>query len=93
MLVTRLYVSCNDRCTIGIGISGGILGFLSGRMSKESHGNQSDTTVTAKVADAIQCSVHLLLSDKVASIRLHCTHHGRVLIQARGPAQQCKAGI
>ncbi len=63
MHVTTLYVSFNDRCTIGIGISGGILGSLSGRMSKESHGDSSDTTVTAKVADAIQYSVHLLLSD------------------------------
>ena len=63
MHVTRLYVSCNDRCTIGIGISGGILGSLSGRTSKESHGNQSDTTVAAKVANAIQYSVHLLLSN------------------------------
>ncbi len=63
MHVPRLYVSCNDRRTIGIGISGGILGCLSGRTSKESHGNQSDTTVTAKVANAIQYSVHLLLSN------------------------------
>ncbi len=67
MHVTRLYVSCNDSRALGIGTSGGILGSLSGRMSKESHGSQSDT-FTAKVADTIQHSVHLLLSDKVASI-------------------------
>lgn len=35
-------MSYNNRCNLGIGTSGGILGFLSGRMSKESHGNQSD---------------------------------------------------
>jgi len=53
MHVIRLYVSCNDRCASGIGISGGILGSLSGRMSKESYGNQSDR-FTAKVADTSQ---------------------------------------
>ena len=67
MHVTRLCVSCNDSCTSGIGTSGGILGSLSGRMSKESHGNQSDT-LTAKGADTIHHSVHLLRNDKVASI-------------------------
>ena len=69
MHVTRLCVSSNDFCTSGIGTSGGILGSLSGRMSKESHGNQSDT-LTAKglilfTTECICC----------AMIRLHQYDH------------------
>ena len=84
MHVIRLYVSCNDRCASGIGISGGILGSLSGRMSKESHGSQSDT-FTAKWlilfnTVCICCSViRLHQYDYTENITVMCCYRRDVL--------------